>query len=263
LLPLFTALGWAVPRFAHIIAIPTDLVLSVAQLYMVALVLVPVTYIAAAIAAGFPLIDDTLARLDIVLFGFDWDAAARWVAARPAFEWALSIAYSSLPVQAMMLLVIGSLLRPGERNSEFIWIVIFSLSITISISIFTPALGKVGQVGTGYLEILEEIRSGTWRVFTYERAEGIVTFPSFHTTLAVVFTYIAARLHRCALAVFAPFNALMLVSIPPIGGHYVIDLCGGTAVAVFSIFMVRLVRQRGSSAPEVDGRQSVSGAAIR
>jgi membrane-associated phospholipid phosphatase len=73
---------------------------------------------------------------------------------------------------------------------------------------------------------------------------------------------IAARLHRWTLAAFAPFNVLMLVSIPPIGGHYVIDLCGGAAVAVFSIFIVRLVRQHGSSAPEVDGNPSVSGAAL-
>lgn len=139
----------------------------------------------------------------------------------------------------MVLLAIGSILRPGERNGELLWLAIVSMCLTGFVSIFTPALGKVGHVGTGYLDLLTAIRAGTWSEFSYDASEGIVTFPSYHTTLAILFTYVAARLHRFALAVFAPLNAVMLVSIPPMGGHYLVDLIGGAGVALASIMVVR------------------------
>ena len=262
LLPPLMALGWAVPRLARITAVPTDFVLSLVQLTIGVLVIAPISYVAAALAARVPLLDDTLARLDMVLFGFDWDVAARWVDARPVIEQGLSIAYFNLPVQLMGLLVIGSFRRPGDRNGDLIWIMIISSCITIGISMFTPALGRIGHLGTAQVDVLNEIRSGAWHVFTYERFEGIINFPSLHTALALVFTYVAARLHRWALAVFAPINAVMLLSISPIGGHYLVDICGGAGVAVVSIVIGRMLRQRGSSAVGVEWNRSVRGAAV-
>jgi hypothetical protein len=44
-----------------------------------------------------------------------------------------------------------------------------------------------------YREVLEMIRSGQWTVFDYGKTEGIVTFPSFHTTAAILLTYAARR----------------------------------------------------------------------
>src|ERR1700683_229425 len=37
-------------------------------------------------AAILPWVDTELARLDELLFGFEWDAAARWVADRPTLD---------------------------------------------------------------------------------------------------------------------------------------------------------------------------------
>jgi hypothetical protein len=73
------------------------------------------SYLAAA--PDFPLLDPELARLDALLFGFEWDAAARWVADRPALDQVLQTAYFSAAYQVVAILLIGSIARPHDRNS--------------------------------------------------------------------------------------------------------------------------------------------------
>ena len=160
-----------------------------------------------------------------------------------ALEWMFSAVYQSILAQAFLLVIIGSIFRPGERNKEFTWILLVSMSIMVVVSTFTPAIGKVGQLGSGYVDAIHAIRSGAWRVFTYARAEGIVTFPSYHAALAIIFVYISTRPDLRVVAIpFALLNFLMLLSIPPIGGHYLVDLLGGAAVALVSIMTVRVAQ---------------------
>jgi membrane-associated phospholipid phosphatase len=246
---VFTGIESRLPTLRRPFAVVADLSLSVVQVMAATTVLLPLTYLAAT--TGFPLLDDALARLDAML-GFDWDAAARWVGQRPMIDWVLGCAYASMPMQAAAVLLIGSLRRPGDRNGEAVWLLIVSLLITCAIFAFTPALGKIGHVGTGYLNILAEIRGGSWSVLSFDRSEGIVTFPSFHTALAIIFIYIV-RHDRWALAVFAPLNILMILSTPTIGGHYLVDLFGGAAVAIISILAVHALRQHLAERPFRDG----------
>ena len=222
------------------VAVVSDLCLSILQVMVATTVLLPLTYLAAT--TRFPLLDDHLAQLD-ALIGFHWDAVAQWVRQRPMIDWVLQCAYASCPVQASALLLIGSIKRPDDRNSEAIWLLIVSLLITTAIFAFTPALGKIGHVGTAYLNVLEQIRGGNWSVLSFDRAEGIVTFPSFHTTLAILFTYLV-RHDRWALAIFGPTNVLMILSTPTVGGHYLVDLFGGASVAIVSVVVVRALRAR-------------------
>ena len=61
-----------------------DFVLSMAQIALAIPPIVAVSYL--AVTANFPLVDDTLSHWDRALFGFDWDAASAWVAARPQVD---------------------------------------------------------------------------------------------------------------------------------------------------------------------------------
>jgi membrane-associated phospholipid phosphatase len=239
---LYTGVESSMPKLRLPLAVVADLCLSVLQVLVVITVLLPLTYLAAT--PGFPLLDDKLAQLD-ALIGFDWDTAAQWVADRPLIDCVLQLGYNSMPYQAAAVLLIGSLRRPGDRNGECIWLLIVSLLITCAIFAFTPAFGEIGHIGTGRFDVLAEIRNGSWSVMSYYRAEGIVTFPSFHTTVAILLTYVVRR-ERWALAVLAPLNVLMIVSTPTVGGHYLVDLFGGAAVAYISILTVHAVRQRTS-----------------
>jgi hypothetical protein len=233
----YAGIGSRMPRFGRPLAVATDCCLSLAQLLVALTVLLPLSYLAAT--AGFPLLDDKLAHLDAML-GFDWDGAARWVGERPVVDWVLQRAYASIPYQAAAVLLIGSFRL--DRNSEILWIFLVSCLMTFAIFAFTPAAGKVGQLGTGYLDLLMEIRRGDWSTVSYNQAEGIVTFPSFHTTLAIVLTY-AVRHYRWALAVFVPLNCLMILAIPTVGGHYLVDLFGGAVVAGLAMLLVSLIRR--------------------
>ena len=65
------------------------------------------------------------------------------------------------------------------------------------------------------------------------------SFPSGHTILAVIMTY-ALRGSRWTLIPAIIVNGLMLVSTVPHGGHHLIDLIVGGAIAACAIFVVRL-----------------------
>ncbi len=217
-----------------------DYFLSLLQLLAAMTVMLPLTYLATGV--GFPLQDAALARLD-ALIGFEWHAAAQWVAARPWLDWTLQQAYFSLVAQGAAALMICSIARPGDRNGEAIWLFLVSLLITTVISVFVPAIGMIGHVGMGYVELVTQIRDGSWAVMSFGKAEGIITFPSFHTTLAIILTWVV-RHNLWALAVFAPLNALMILATPTVGGHYLVDLFGGAVVAAVSIPLVNRLRAR-------------------
>lgn len=214
----------------------TDFCHSLAQLLATILVLLPLTYLVAS--TGFPLIDDGLARFDAMV-SFDWDGAAGWVASYPLLDLLSRWAYYSIGVQLIAALWIGS--SKLDRNDELLWLFIGSLLITSLIFVFTPAAGKIGHLGRGYLDLLTQIRKGEWSVMHYELTDGIITFPSFHTTMAIIVTY-AVRHSRWALLVFGLLNLCMIASIPTVGGHYLTDLFGGLIVALASILIFRWLR---------------------
>ena len=76
--------------------------------------------------------------------------------------------------------------------------------------------------------------------------EGIVTMPSYHTVLAVLLTYAFRRTGLVGYGI-ATLNFVMLLSIPPIGGHYLVDVLAGGALALGAIAVQRAA---GASEPE-------------
>jgi len=67
-----------------------------------------------------------------------------------------------------------------------------------------------------------------------------VTFPSFHTTLALVIAYCGARLRYVGAPVVV-LNLLIVASTMAEGGHYFADVAGGALIAFAAIGLVRLV----------------------
>ena len=71
--------------------------------------------------------------------------------------------------------------------------------------------------------------------------EGIVTMPSYHTVMAVLLTYAFRRTGLVGYGI-ATLNLVMLLSIPPIGGHYLVDVLAGGALALGAIAVQRASR---------------------
>jgi membrane-associated phospholipid phosphatase len=81
-----------------------------------------------------------------------------------------------------------------------------------------------------------------------QRLDGLITFPSFHTAVAVLMVH-AARGTSCFwLAIVV--NALMILSTFTEGGHYLVDVVAGAAIALLAIGVVSAARS--SRSPDGD-----------
>ncbi len=196
------------------------------------------TYLAATL--GMPLRDAEFVAIDAAM-GFHWLAWSRFIAAHRAIQLPLFIAYFTFLPQ-----IVGSILyfahsEQTGRNAELIWIAIVSLILTTIISALLPAVGPYVHfygMQTDDIVALMSLRAHGARSFVINSLKGIITFPSFHTVLAIAFIYV----HRPPSRSFVPLailNGLMLIAIPSEGHHYLIDMISGAVVAAVCIAIVR------------------------
>lgn len=191
-------------------------------------------YVAAA--TSFPFADDAFLKMDKVL-GFSWHAYADWVEGNPLFYTVFDIAYWSFFHQIIVLFFVHSMKGDSKRNAELLWGLMISLLICSVISMVFPAVGYPGEIGQRHIDILVAARNGV-----VLGVAGIITFPSFHAVMGVLFAY-SARTFRPLFLVFIPLNGFLIIATPPFGGHYFIDVIGGIAVASFTIHIMRGVKR--------------------
>jgi len=219
------------------------------------------TYLCATLA--MPLRDTEFIAIDAVM-GFHWLTWARFVGAHRGLEVPLFIAYSTFLPQ-----IVGSILyfahtEQTAHNGELIWIAMLSLILTTIVSALLPAVGPyVHFYGrqTDDIAVLMNLRAHGAQSFVIGGLQGIITLPSFHTVLAIVFIYV----HRPPSRSFVPvaiLNGLMLIAIPSEGHHYLIDMISGAAVAAGCIAIVRAAMRKQKIAPMVP-RASTERYAVR
>lgn len=191
-------------------------------------VVASLSYVLAAVA--MPLVDPQLAELDR-LVGLDWPAWYRLVSSFPTLESALALLYRSSLVHIVLLLLALGLLGRRDRARELNMLLITTSFPMVVLSGFLPAQSAWIQYDMGlekayHLSQFESLRSGTLRVLEPGTLLGIVTFPSFHTAIALTLVWVT----RGIAWLFWPtlvVNLGVLVSIPSEGGHYFIDAFAG------------------------------------
>ena len=197
------------------------------------------TYLAARCA--LPLCDDTLESLDRAM-GFDWMAWSDWVAAHPALHAVLRLAYASLLPQIVLCCCVLPLTGGATRLRELFWAALACILVTAAMSALLPALGAFAHHGLGaqadWLPDLLALRRPGPQAFDLGQMKGVVTMPSFHAVLAVLFAHAHRRTGAVGLAV-AALNLAMLASTPGEGGHYLCDVIAGCVLAVAAIVAVR------------------------
>ena len=195
----------------------------------------------AAATRDAPLYDAQLAALDRAL-GFDWSAWVGLVRAHPLFAAALQASYKSLLSQILMTVAWFTWLKREQRVAELMANVTVALVLTTAIFCLFPAFGPgIGAPGfdLSYLGDLTGLRNGTLPSLDVMVLNGVITFPSFHAVLAVLFMWS----HRGSIS-FVPaaaLNTVMLIGVPSEGGHYLVDAFGGLAVAAVTIVAMRAV----------------------
>lgn len=194
---------------------------------------------------GFPYRDAVLNAVDTWM-GLDWRAYLHFFNDRPLLGTLGRLAYSSILLQLLVLIV--SLAGPSRllRLQQYILATALALVITLVVFVFVPASGIFTFLNiqpdefanlspimtTNQILRLDALRNGQQTLVN--GMEGLITFPSFHTVWAVLFMWVFYPVKQLRYgAIF--LNLFIIASTPILGAHYFIDLVGGGVVAVVAV----------------------------
>ena len=194
-------------------------------------------YLVAALA--FPLIDGRLSALDLAL-GFDWVHWFNFVAAHRWFDIALQVLYETSGIQMVGVLLWLGFRGHSRRLREMIALLVWTSLAMIVLSGLLPAESAWNYYGVGverayHFEHFSSLRAGTLRELPLYGMTGIITFPSFHTAVAIITVWVVR-----GLGGFWPLLALnigVLLSVPTAGGHYLTDMIAGAFVTAVLILI--------------------------
>jgi membrane-associated phospholipid phosphatase len=183
--------------------------------------------------------DGALATADRAL-GLNWLDMYQWLARHPAIEASARAVYVSLGPEMLILIFALELLGYHNQARAFLrWFMVSAIA-TVIIGILIPAAGAFVYYHlpvastTGYVAQWAELRNGTLRTINPFDNQGLVVFPSFHTSLAVLCACAAWPLRILRYPLLA-LNLLIILSSPAMGGHYFIDIIAGIILAALTI----------------------------
>ena len=210
-----------------------------------AAVMIAGTFAGAAVAmvalrSGAPMADTALESVDSA-FGLHAQLFVAWIA-----TWKVSLAplrflYNSAFPEAALSLLLLSLFGRQFEAWRLTFLFIITLLTCALISFAVPAYGSFVHAapatvkalppgaGTFWWDGLNHCRSADVAVVGINDLGGVIAFPSFHTIIACL-TMQAWFWNRWARLPVMFWNAAMLFTTLPIGGHYFVDLIAGAAV---------------------------------
>jgi hypothetical protein len=198
------------------------------------------------LATSGPLVDSSLEGADRALH-FDWMAGYRFLIAHPWPAGVLQFAYNSMVYQALYFCVLFSLLDRKEHLREMFWLVLVMGAFTSLGVLLFPALGPLKLFGVAqpgsFVPVMEHIKSGHDLNFALSKMTGVVSFPSFHTAMALAYIWGFRKTGAIGRAV-AVLNLLMLCAIPWYGGHYLSDVIAGGCVMLASLAVVKAANRQ-------------------
>lgn len=194
---------------------------------------------------SYPLQDGTLASIDEAV-GFCWPCAVHWFDRHQTINLVCTLFYHSIYMQPVVLA--GILIRQRDISRLCVYFIAYNVAYAITnvVAYRFPALGvyeffhltasdhpNIEMRFTNQMTVpIQMLREGYLsRAFTDQQI--LISFPSFHAVLACLFTWCAWR--SGFRWFFIPTNTVMLIATPIQGGHYLIDVVVGLAVAAVSI----------------------------
>lgn len=191
------------------------------------------------LASSWPLADTRLIAMDRSL-GFDWLASYRFVESRPELKRVLELAYGSPIAQSTYFTVLLGLMGRKDRLREMFWLFLCGGLMACLGALLLPALGpsKIYGLDAAFIPVMEQLLGGRDLTFTLSGMTGVVSFPSFHATLAMIFIW-AFRGTGVIGWLITVLNLVMLCGVPYFGGHYLTDMIAGAAIMPLSLAAIR------------------------
>ena len=235
---MLAALGIAARKFGY--------VRLASLLEYFALLMCAATVILVAIYIGMgnagPLWDKSFLAADRAL-GFDWLGWFHFLTAHPALYRVLDSLYHNVGLTALYLVVLLSLMGNTARLREIFWLLFVAGLLTALGGWAWPALGPFQQFGLQshgpFLSEMQHLLSHRDLNFSLPKLQGVVSFPSYHTVLALGLMMAFRGTGIIGWIMIAACGA-MLFSIPFFGGHYLVDVLAGAAVTALSFAAIRL-----------------------
>lgn len=208
-----------------------------------------------------PLIDHQLQAVDAAL-GYHWPDFVAWLGGFPGVLQGLGYLYPTALGQIVFLVLLLAFLRRDRALYRLLTMGIVTMVLAIGIWWLLPSIGPSAYVPAGMDKnllmqmnispavgayFMELVRNGL-PVITLQSISGVVAFPSYHMIMALMVTWFAWRTF-----VFAPLALANLFMIPATlaqGGHYLIDLIGGTLVFLISLWLTGKMLPPGSEKAE-------------
>ncbi|MCA9054128.1 MAG: phosphatase PAP2 family protein [Planctomycetaceae bacterium] len=191
-------------------------------------------------AVGRPFVDDWLVASDR-FFGVHVPSIKAWADGHPDVRTGLQWAYNSLLWQTPLLIIVLGFSGDRLRLEGFVRAFMLSTLACVVIFALWPAQGPFAAFGYSpnatqarYLEHLQGLRDGTRTVISWRGAEGLITFPSFHTCWAILLAW-GSRRQRWLCVPVAILNGAVILSTLTTGWHYFTDVLGGIAAAGLAI----------------------------
>jgi hypothetical protein len=199
------------------------------------------SYVAMLQSSGFT--DPLLDRWDSAL-GFHWPAIRAELLRHEWLSFVMEKAY--LACFWMPFAVFALLYRADQIDRLYRYLRAHGMALAVTIVVFfffparaafafylapgTPLPGNAKHYGA----VIQGLRDGSFTTIDLAHLGGIITFPSFHAAMAILFVWAVWPARRFRLPMVA-VNLLMWLAAVPLGGHYVVDLLGGSVIAVAAL----------------------------
>lgn len=206
-------------------------------------------------------IDAPLAAIDRAM-GIDWPAMMAFAAAHPFANRLLEIGYNSVLPQIILLIA----WLAAQRHSAEIYKFCLALAVGAAITVFFwtafPSFGAFSvydlpQAVSSRLtvaldshyarDLVHLLATGPGHI-SPQQVKGLIGFPSFHAVLALLVVWYAWSLARLRWLIVG-LNVVVLVGTPIQGGHHVVDVIAGFAVAAASVAVAGSVARAKLLAP--------------
>lgn len=195
---------------------------------------------------GAPTVDAKLMAGDAAI-GIHVPDIVAWTRSHPSLHDGLFTIYNSLSIQTAFVVVLLGFTADRLNLEDYVLQFMISTVIAVAVFAIAPANGPCVEYdyeGTaaqmGYVHHLNELRSGERTTVTWRDAEGLITFPSFHTTWAILLAW-SCRRRRYLNVIMWLLNGIVVLSTVALGWHYGVDVPGGILLAVIAISASRIL----------------------
>jgi hypothetical protein len=240
--------------------LPQVRIVEAVRTFLYGLMYLVITILCAVLAAyamqrfAFPLQDRLFASADLAL-GLNWLDYAHWVDRHIGVQRVFHFAYDTIQIQIVLPLAVLAFSNKLGELRVYLLAFAIALSVTIVISALMPAAGPIALVDRATFDILQftgatpldhlmRLREAGPFVLT-DHPGGIATFPSFHSTIAVL-TPLTLRGHHRIFLVLLVLDAAMLGGTVTEGAHYFVDIFAGGCMAFFArALATRIIKAEG------------------